>query len=82
MNNTVNPMQIMQMIRSGQNPQQLIFSMLQNQMGGTPMGENLMFMIQNGQTGDIEKFARNIMQSRGIDFDTEFAKFKSQMGIN
>lgn len=81
MNNTVNPMQIIQMIRGGQNPQQLIFSMLQNQMGGTPMGNNLISMVQNGQTQDIEKFARNLLQSRGLDFDTEFSKFKSQMGI-
>ena len=35
---SMNPMQIIAMIKNGQNPQQLVLSMLENQMGGTPMG--------------------------------------------
>lgn len=77
----MNPMQIITMIKNGQNPQQLVLSMLENQMGGTPMGDNLLTMARNGQSADIEKFARNLFESRGIDFDKEFTSFKSQMGF-
>lgn len=81
MTQSMNPMQIIAMIKNGQNPQQLILSMLENQMGGTPMGNNLLQMVRNGQTADIEKFARNLFESRGMDFDKEFNSFKSQMGF-
>ena len=78
---SMNPMQIIAMIKNGQNPQQLVLSMLENQMGGTPMGNNLLQMARNGQSADIEKFARNLFESRGMDFDKEFNSFKSQMGF-
>lgn len=35
----VNPMQLIQMIKGGKNPQQLLMSIMQNQMGNTPMGQ-------------------------------------------
>ena len=79
MTQSMNPMQIIAMIKNGQNPQQLVLSMLENQMGGTPMGNNLLQMARNGQSDDIEKFARNLFESRGLNFDKEFNSFKSQM---
>nr|DAG21762.1 MAG TPA: hypothetical protein [Caudoviricetes sp.] len=36
------------MIKQGQNPQQLMLSLLENNMGGTPMGNNLLNMARNG----------------------------------
>ena len=81
MTQSMNPMQIIAMIKNGQNPQQLVLSMLENQMGGTPMGNNLLRMARNGQSDDIEKFARNLFESRGLNFDKEFNNFKSQMGF-
>ena len=81
MTQSMNPMQINAMIKNGQNPQQLVLSMLENQMGGTPMGNNLLQMARNGQSDDIEKFARNLFESRGLNFDKEFNSFKSQMGF-
>lgn len=77
----INPMQIIGMIKGGQNPQTLIMSLLEQNMGGTPMGDNLIKMARNGQTADIEKFARNFFESKGMNFDNEFAKFKSQFEI-
>lgn len=64
MTQSMNPMQIIAMIKNGQNPQQLVLSMLENQMGGTPMGNNLLQMARNGQSDDIEKFARNLFEFR------------------
>ena len=72
----MNPMQLIQMIRSGQNPQQLAMNLLEQQMGETPMGANLMELVKNGKNADIEQIARNLAKQRGIDFDKEFASFK------
>ena len=77
----VNPIELIQMIRSGKNPQQLMFSVLEGQMGGTPMGANLLNLARNGQTREIEQIARNLSQQQGIDFDKEFANFCKMLGI-
>ena len=77
----VNPMELIQMIRSGKNPQQLMLSVLEGQMGGTPMGANLLNLARNGQTKEIEQIARNLSQQQGIDFDKEFANFCRILGI-
>ena len=81
MNYPVNPSQIIQMIKSGKNPQQLLMNILQGQMGNTPFGQNLLQLAQNNQTKDIERIARNICQQRGVDFDKEFDAFRKQYGI-
>lgn len=78
----VNPIQLIQMIRNGQNPQQLMMYVLQSQgYANTPMGANLMEMVKNGNSQGIEQIARNIVQSRGLDFDKEFTAFRQQLGV-
>ena len=76
-----NIMQFMQAIRGGQNPQQLVINMLQEKMGNSPMGQNLLTMAKNNDGKGIEQVARNLCAQRGLDFDTEFAKFKQQLGL-
>ena len=77
----VNPMQLIQAIKSGQNPQQLMLSILEGQMSNTPMGANLLNLAKNGNNREIEQIARNISKQRGIDFDKEFAAFRQQLGV-
>lgn len=74
-------MQIIQMIRGGQNPQQLAMNLLQQNMGESPMGKNLIQLAQNGQTADIEQIARNLAKQQGIDFDKEFTAFRQMLGL-
>ena len=76
-----NPMQFMQAIRSGQNPQQLTLQLLQQRMGNTPMGQNLMQLAQNNDIAGIEQIARNFCAQRGLDFDQEFSSFKQRLGL-
>ena len=71
----------MEMIKQGYNPQQVMISILQNQMRGTPVGDNLLRLAQNGDTMGIEKIARNMAIERGLDFDKEFAAFKKRLGF-
>lgn len=77
----MNPMQLIQMIRSGQNPQQLAMNLLQQQMGNTPMGANLLNLAKNNKTADIEQIARNLAKQQGIDFDKEFTAFRQMLGL-
>ena len=82
MSMNVNPMLLVQAIKNGQNPQQLMLNILENNMSSTPMGANLYELARNGKTADIEKIVRNIAKSRGIDFDTEFPHFVEMLGLN
>lgn len=77
----VNPAQLIQQIKQGQNPQQLMLFVLENQMKGTPIGDNLIYLAQNNRNADIEQFARNLCAQRGVDFDKEFLAFKKTLGL-
>ena len=73
----VNPMQLIQMIKNGNNPQQLIMNLLQQQGGNNPILNNAMNLAQNGNTTALQMIARNVAQQKGLDFDKQFANFKS-----
>ena len=73
-------LQILQMIKSGANPQQLIMQYLQKVMSSTPIGQNLLDMAQKGDSAGIEQVARNVMASKGLDYDKEFNAFKKFIG--
>ena len=68
--------QILQMLRSGQNPQQIAMQFLQAKQN--PMMNNWIQLAQQGKTQELENIARNITKSQGRDFDTEFKAFRQQ----
>ena len=72
----VNPIQLIQMIKSGQNPQQLIMSIFQRNSNNNPILQNAINLAQKGDVSALEIIARNLAQQRGLDFDKEFTKFK------
>ena len=74
----MNPMmQFMQMIRQGGNPQMMLIQMLQGQAGRNPIAANLLSLARNQDTKGLEEIARNMAKEKGIDFDTEFSKFRN-----
>lgn len=77
----VNPLMLIQMMKSGQNPQQLLMSILEGQAGTNPISANLLDMVKENRKGDIEQFARNYFASNGMDFDREFNAFKKTYGL-
>ena len=77
----VNPLELIQMIKNGKNPQQLIIKVLEDSAASTPLGENLLLLAKDGRTQEIEQVARNIFASKGLDFDQEFKAFKNQFGL-
>ena len=77
----MNPMEIIQMIRSGQNPQQITMNILESRLGDTPMGSNLLSLAKDNKSDEIEKIARNLMTQRGLDYDKELDAFKKMLGL-
>lgn len=77
----VNPFNIIQMIQGGQNPQQIMLSIMKQNMGNNPIYSNLIQLAENNRTKDIESFARNYAKQQGIDFDKEFNSFKRNLGL-
>jgi hypothetical protein len=77
----VNPMELIQLIRSGSNPQQLMLGILEQNASSNPVYKNLMQLAKENKTAEIEQFARNLAQAQGLDFDKEFNAFKQKMGL-
>lgn len=77
----VNPNMLIQLIKQGQNPQQLMLKVLSGQAAGNPLANNLLSLAKQGRTTDIEQVVRNLYaQQGGQDFDRDFAAFKRSLG--
>lgn len=74
----VNPIQLIQMIKGGKNPQQLVMNILQQQGQNNPILSNAVNMAKNGNMSGLEMLARNLAAQRGLDFDKELANLKNQ----
>ena len=77
----MNPMNLMQMVRNGQNPQQIMLSILEQQAQTNPFDANLLKLAKDNNTAGIEQIARNIAESKGLDYDKEFTSFKNMLGL-
>ena len=74
----VNPAYLINQMRQGKNPEQLMIDILEGQASQNPIMGNLLSMAKDNRTADIEKFARNLAKEQGIDFDKEFSQFKKR----
>jgi hypothetical protein len=77
----MNPMQLMQMIRGGGNPQKAIINMMKQQSGNNPVIDNAINMMEKGDNAGIEKLARNLCKERNINPDDILSQVKNQFGI-
>ena len=77
----VDPRMLVQMIKQGKNPQQLMLSVLQGQAYNNPLGQNLLNLAQSGRIDELEKVIRNLYaQQGGKNFDQDFEAFKRAIG--
>lgn len=70
----VNPMQLIQMIKSGQNPQQLLMQILEQRAAASPVGASVLAMVKENRAQDLEQFTRNYLASQGKDLDEEYKR--------
>ena len=73
--------QLVKNAKSNANPQQTVLNALEKPMSSSPIGANLVQLAKEGNTAEIEKIARNMLASKGRDFDKEFTAFKKQWGF-
>ena len=69
------PNDIIQMIKKGGNPQQIILNMLPNN-NNNPIVQNLLDLARKNDTQGMESIMRNLFKEQGRDFDQEFNAFK------
>lgn len=74
----VNPMQLLQMMKNGMNPQQLVMSFLQQQ-GNNPILQNAVNLAQNGNSSALQMIARNLASQKGVDFGQAFSNFQNNL---
>jgi hypothetical protein len=77
----MNFQEIIQFIKSGNNPEQMILSMLQTNSKNNPVMMNILQLAKQGNYKQIEQVARNLAQQRGVDFDKEFTNFRKTLGL-
>ncbi len=77
----MNPVQIMQMMKNGGNPKQMIMNMMKQQAGSNPVMSNALQMMEKGDNAGLEKLARNLCSEKGINADEAFNKIKGQFGM-
>lgn len=76
-----NPMQLMQMMKSG-NPQQMVQQLMGNsQLMQNPIAKNAMQMAQKGDTKGIEQMARNMCKEKGLNPDEAMNQIKKQFNL-
>ena len=76
-----NPIALMQMMRSGGNPKQMLMNLLSQQAGNNPVMRNVLDMVQHGDNQGIETLARNLAKEKGIDADKAISKLKQYFGM-
>ena len=62
------------------NPSEIMLNALKQQKDN-PIAQNLIDLINKGNTAEIEQITRNIAKEKGIDFDKEFNAFKQMFRL-
>lgn len=74
----MNPISIIKSYaQKGMTPQDILMQTAMN--NNNPMIKNLVSMAKTGDSASVEKFARNLFNENGRDFDKEFAEFMNQI---
>nr|DAG63663.1 MAG TPA: hypothetical protein [Caudoviricetes sp.] len=77
----MNPMQLMQMMRSGENPQQALITMMKRQAGNNPVMNNAIQMMEKGDSAGVEQLARNLCKEKNLNPDDVLSQIKTQFGM-
>lgn len=67
---TLNPMQLMQMLKQG-NPRWVAMQIVQQNYPNDPAAQNLIQMAERGDTQNLEKVVGNMLGAQGKNFSAE-----------
>ena len=77
-----NPYQFIQMIKGGQNPQQLVMQLLENQMSNTPMGQNLLSLAKQNKSKMYKVLCHEIVHSIIFSYDILLNAYQEEVLAN
>ncbi len=77
----MNPMQLIQSLKGGGNPQQMLMNIMQQQSGNNPIMQNALEMMNKGDMQGVEDLARNLCKEKGINPDEAVTQLKQQFGM-
>lgn len=77
----MNPLQLVQMMRS--NPQQMMQAVMQNnpQFQNNPVIQNAIQMAQKQDSNGLEQLARNLCKEKNIDVDQAIQQIQGQFRL-
>lgn len=67
---TLNPMQLMQMLKQG-NPRGVAMQIVQQNYPNDPTAQNLIQMAERGDTQNLERVVGNMLGAQGKNFSAE-----------
>lgn len=77
---TLNPFQLISMVKQAQNNPEMAAKQLVNQMmPNNPMMANLIQLAQSGNQKDVLKIAEQLFNQNGMNFNNEFSTFMNMM---
>lgn len=74
------PMNLIQMLRGG-DPQQMIINTIKKNSGNNPILNNAIEMAENHDSEGLEKLARNLGKTNGVNVDDMVKQVKNQLGM-
>lgn len=74
-----NFMDLIQLIRGGQNPQQLAMNIISQQGNNNPIVQNALGFANNGDINALLNLAKNLSAQKGLDFNQEFTNFVNSL---
>lgn len=77
----MNPMQFIQMLRGGGNPQAMVMNMLRQNAGQNPMLGNALNMMEQGNVSEVEKMVKNLCKEKGLNPDDVMKQTKNLFGM-
>ena len=81
MNMQFNPMQLMQMMKNGGNPRQMLINMMKQQAGNNPVMSNALLLMEKGDSKGLEQGCRNLGKEKNVDIDQMMNQIKNQFGM-
>lgn len=77
-----NPMlYILNLIKNGSSPQQVAMGLLEKQAQQNPFSQNLLSLVKNNRTDQLEMIARNLAREKGIDYDKSIGELVQILGV-
>lgn len=73
------PQPVINMIKNKMTQGMTPKTIVQQMVGNNPILMNVMQMAESGDNAGVEKFARNICQQRGINYDEQLQALKNSI---